>query len=68
MLKAVANLEAQGVTVLAGTLVHPQHGIDDWKVCLLNITRKSKDPGAIKRKFILVDRRALTKPPRDVLN
>lgn len=63
VLKAVANLEAQGVTILAGTLQHPQHGIADWKVAILNITRKSTDPGAIKRKFILVDKRALTRQP-----
>jgi len=62
VLNAVANFEKQGVTVLAGIVEHPQHGIDDWKVAILNITRKSTDPGAIKRKFVFVDPRALSRP------
>jgi transcriptional regulator with XRE-family HTH domain len=60
VLTAVANLEKQGVTVLAGIMPHPQHGIDDWKIAVINVTRKSMDPGAINRKFVLVDTRAIT--------
>lgn len=60
VLIAVANLEKQGVTVLAGIMPHPQHGIDDWKIAVINVTRKSMDPGAINRKFVLVDTRAIT--------
>lgn len=60
VLNAVVNLEKQGVTVLAGIMPHPQHGIDDWKIAVINVTRKSMDPGAINRKFVLVDTRAIT--------
>lgn len=59
VLNAVVNLEKQGVTVLAGIMRHSQHGIEDWKIALLNITRKSADPGAINRKFVFVDKRAV---------
>lgn len=48
--------------MLAGIVQHPQYGIEDWKVAILHITRKATDPGAIRRKFIFVDKRALTRP------
>lgn len=59
ILKAVRELEKKGVTVLAGVLPLPQYGIADWKLAMLNITRKSKDPGAMKRRFVFVDERAI---------
>lgn len=62
VLNAVSNFEKQGVTVLASIVQHPQYGIEDWKVAILHITRKATDPGAIERKFIFVDKRALTRP------
>lgn len=60
VLNAVSDLEKQGATVLAGIMQHPQHGIDDWKIAVINVTRKSMDPGAINRKFVLVDKRAIS--------
>jgi hypothetical protein len=60
VLKAVAGLESQGVTVVAGVMPLPEPGFPDWKVAILSITRKTIDPGAIKRRHIFVDRRCLS--------
>jgi len=62
ILGAVAKLEAKGVTVLAGVLKRPRHGITDWKLAVLNITSKKTDPGALKRTHIFVDVRAMDEP------
>jgi hypothetical protein len=60
VLKAVAGLERQGVTVVAGVMPLPEPGSPNWRVAVLNITRKAIDPGAIKRRHIFVDRRCLS--------
>lgn len=59
ILEAVAEIENRGVTVLAGVMLAPLPGIPDWKVAVLSMTRKELDPGAIKRRAILVDRRCI---------
>ena len=65
ILTCVRDLEARGVTVLSGVMNAPQEGMPDWKVGIISLTPKLSDPGAAKRRVILVDRRcvALRIPP-----
>jgi hypothetical protein len=53
------EMEKRGLIVLFGVMAAPQPGISDWKVALLSVSLKSKDPGALKRKHIFVDRRVV---------
>jgi transcriptional regulator with XRE-family HTH domain len=59
ILAVVRELEERGTTVLAGILNAPQMNIPDWKVGIISATPKLSDPGAPKRKIIVVDRRLL---------
>jgi hypothetical protein len=53
------------LTVLSGVMNAPQEGIPDWKVAVVSVTPKLSDPGALKRKHVLVDRRIVaSRPPR----
>jgi transcriptional regulator with XRE-family HTH domain len=65
ILKCVIELERRGLTVLVGVMQAPQDGYPDWKVAVISITTKLKDPGATKRQHLMVDRRAVAfrKPP-----
>ena len=57
ILSSVQELEQRGLTVLSGVMHTPREGIPNWKVALLSITPKLSDPGAPKRRYVLVDRR-----------
>jgi len=59
ILAYVRKIEASGITVLAGVMDAPQDGHPDWKAALLSFRRRSADPGATKRRVILVDRRCV---------
>jgi transcriptional regulator with XRE-family HTH domain len=58
----VRDLERRGLTLLSGVMHAPQKGFLDWKVGIVSATLKSTDPGAAKRKQILVDRRVVALP------
>jgi hypothetical protein len=60
----VAELERRGLTVLSGVMAAPQDGVPDWKVAVISITPKTADPGAVKRRHIMVDRRVTALPKR----
>jgi transcriptional regulator with XRE-family HTH domain len=62
ILGCVRRLEESGLNVLGGVMHAPQAGIPDWKVAVVSITRKSIDPGAGKRRHVLVDRRCVEAP------
>jgi transcriptional regulator with XRE-family HTH domain len=64
ILASVETLERSGFTVLSGAMNAPQDGIPDWKVAVISITPRSSDPGAIKRRHILVDHRCVMLPPK----
>ncbi|MDX3971612.1 MAG: hypothetical protein QHD01_34115 [Bradyrhizobium sp.] len=55
ILGSVAELERHGLTVLSGVMAAPQDAMPDWKVAVISITPKSADPGAVKRRHIMVD-------------
>jgi transcriptional regulator with XRE-family HTH domain len=63
ILDCVKSLENSGVTVLCGIMDAPQDGLPEWKVAVISVTPKSRDPGAIKRRTIFVDRRRVELPP-----
>ena len=62
ILGCVRRLEESGLNVLGGVLDAPQPGIPDWKVAVMAITPKRTDPGAGKRRHVLVDRRSIEPP------
>lgn len=62
ILNHVAGLEKRGLTVLSGVMPAPQPGLPDWSVAILSITPRLTDPGAAKRRHIMVDRRAVALP------
>lgn len=55
----VRNLERRGLTVLSGVMDAPQEGLPDWKVAIISVTPKLTDPGAPKRRHLMVDRRVV---------
>ena len=58
ILKAAANVERNlRATVLVGTMAAPQPILPEWTVAIILITPRDIDPGALKRRFVLVDRR-----------
>jgi transcriptional regulator with XRE-family HTH domain len=57
ILGCVGGIERQGWTVLAGVMEAARPGIPEWKMAVFSITSKSKDPGALKRNTLLVDKR-----------
>jgi transcriptional regulator with XRE-family HTH domain len=63
ILDCVKSLEQRGVTVLCGIMDAPQDGLPEWKVALISVTHRSRDPGATKRRTIFVDRRRVELPP-----
>lgn len=66
VLQAVTAIETQGFTVLGGTLTDTVSNIPDWRVTILSITPRTTDPGAPKRRTILVDRRNWSNPLQSV--
>lgn len=62
ILKCVAELERRGLTVLSGVMQAPQPGLPDWKVALVSVTPRLTDPGAPKRRHVMVDRRCVALP------
>jgi transcriptional regulator with XRE-family HTH domain len=64
ILGSVAELERRGLTVLSGVMAAPQDGMPDWKVAVISITERLSDPGAVKRRHLMVDRRVVALPRR----
>jgi transcriptional regulator with XRE-family HTH domain len=62
ILDCAKSLERRGATVLCGVMDAPQDGLPEWKVAIISVTLKSRDPGATKRRTILVDRRCAELP------
>lgn len=63
ILGCVAELERRGLTVLSGVMAAPQPGLHDWKVAIVSVTPRLTDPGAPKRRHVMVDRRCVALPP-----
>jgi len=64
ILRHVATLERNGFTVLAGVLHLGDRDPADWRIAVVTVTPKATDPGALKRKVVLVDRRNIPPPCR----
>jgi transcriptional regulator with XRE-family HTH domain len=64
ILGCIREIEKRGLTVLSGVMNAPQEGIPDWKVAVISVTPKLSDPGALKRRHVLVDRRIVALQPR----
>jgi transcriptional regulator with XRE-family HTH domain len=62
ILAYVGDLEQRGLTVLSGVMPAPQDRFPDWKVAVVSITPRLTDPGAAKRRHLMVDRRVVTLP------
>ncbi len=62
ILKAASDLDRLGLIILGGVMPAPQEGMEEWKVAVICVSTKAQDPGAAKRKHVLVDRRAVTGP------
>ncbi len=62
LLASVQELEREGFTVLSGVMDAPQEGLPDWKVAIISVTPKQRDPGALKRQHVMVDRRVVALP------
>lgn len=63
ILACVAELERRGLTVLSGVMAAPQPGLPDWTVAVVSVTPRLTDPGAPKRRHVMVDRRCVALPP-----
>lgn len=59
ILACVRELERRGLTVLSGVMSSPQERLPDWKVAIICVSPKLTDPGAVKRRHIMVDRRVV---------
>jgi transcriptional regulator with XRE-family HTH domain len=59
ILACVQELERRGLTVLSGVMHAPQDRLPDWKVAIVSVTPKLTDPGAPKRRYVMVDRRVV---------
>lgn len=59
ILEAVQRFQKRGVTVLAGVMDAPQHGLSEWKVAIVWLCPKLTDPGAINRRYVFVDKRCV---------
>lgn len=62
ILGCVRELERRGLTVLCGVMSAPQDRLPDWKVAIVSITPRLTDPGAAKRRHVMVDRRVIAFP------
>ena len=60
VLGRIRDMERRGLTVLSGVMPAPQEGLPDWKVAIIAVSPKLTDPGAVKRRHIMVDRRIVT--------
>jgi transcriptional regulator with XRE-family HTH domain len=60
ILDCIRDMERRGLTVLSGVMPAPQEGLPDWKVAVIAVSPKLTDPGAMKRRHIMVDRRIVT--------
>ena len=58
----VRKLETNGFFVLGGVMEAPQPEIADWKIAVVAISSRRTDPGAGKRRYVLVDRRCAALP------
>jgi transcriptional regulator with XRE-family HTH domain len=63
VLAHVAQMNAVGLTVLAGVMHAPQPDITDWRIAVIAVSPRSTDPAAAKRKFMMVDRRCVAFGP-----
>jgi transcriptional regulator with XRE-family HTH domain len=59
ILESVFALERHGFTVLSGIMSAPKPGMPDSKVAILSVTPRLIDPGAPKRRHVMVDHRAV---------
>jgi hypothetical protein len=59
ILASVQELEREGYTVLSGIMDAPQEILPDWNVAIISVTPKQRDPGALKRQYVWVDRRII---------
>jgi transcriptional regulator with XRE-family HTH domain len=57
ILKYISTVERNGRTILGGVMKVPLKTIPEWKVAVLSISDKARDPGAVKRRVMFVDRR-----------
>jgi hypothetical protein len=62
ILACVHELERRGLTVLSGVMHALQDRLPDWKVAIISVTPKLTDPGAPKRRYVMVDRRVFALP------
>lgn len=62
ILACVSELERRGLTVLSGVLKAPQRNFPDFSVAIISLTPRLTDPGAPKRRHLLVDRRHIVSP------
>lgn len=63
LLGVVAEFRRRGVTVFVDIMDAPLPGMPDWKVAIITLTPKLSDPGAPKRRTILVDKRSVQPGP-----
>lgn len=59
----IDGMKRDGWTVLAGVMETPRRNIPEWKLAVFSITSRAKDPGAPKRKTLLVDKRIAQQRP-----
>lgn len=63
ILKCVGELGRRRLTVLSGVMAAPEPGLPDWKVAIVSVTPRLTDPGAPKRRHVMVDSRCVALPP-----
>lgn len=63
VLAHVERLKRNGWAIIAGVMPSPRPLFPEWKLAVLSITSRTKDPGAPKRKVLLVDKRLAEQKP-----
>lgn len=63
VLAAASEFRRRGVTVLVGVMDGARPGLPDWKVAIITLTPGLSNPGAPKRRTILVDKRSVQPGP-----
>lgn len=63
VLRYIDGIKRDGWTVLGGIMDAPSRNIPEWGLAVFSITSRAKDPGAPKRKTLLVDKRIAQQPP-----